>query len=143
MPELRRDGEGPVPQVREDRSIGELFGGLAQDMTLLVRQEVRLARAELGEKIGRASKDLAAVVTGGLFAWVGGLALVAAVILFLTQVAGLVAWLSALIVGAVLAAGGYAALRGALRNLRGMDPTPETTIRTLKDDIAWAKERRP
>ena len=31
----------------EDRSIGELFGELSQDMALLVRQETQLAKTEM------------------------------------------------------------------------------------------------
>jgi hypothetical protein len=38
-----------MPELREDRRIGELFGQLSQDMTLLFRQEVQLARAEMSE----------------------------------------------------------------------------------------------
>ncbi|HET7599979.1 MAG TPA: phage holin family protein [Gemmatimonadales bacterium] len=128
---------------QRERSLGELFGQLTEDMTLLVRQEVQLARTEIGEKVSRASKDLISVTTGAIVAYIGGLALVAALILFLWQVVGITPWLSALIVGVVLAVGGYVMLRGALRDLKRVDPKPERTIRTIKGDIEWAKEQRP
>jgi hypothetical protein len=46
-----------MPALREDRSIGELFGQLTQDMTLLVRQEIQLARVEMSDKISRVTTN--------------------------------------------------------------------------------------
>jgi uncharacterized membrane protein len=83
------------------------------------------------------------VTTGAIVAYVGGLALIAALILFLWQVVGITPWLSALIVGVVLAVGGYIMLRGALRELKRVDPKPERTARRIRGDIEWAKEQRP
>jgi hypothetical protein len=131
-----------MPAVRQERSIGELFGEFSQDMTLLVRQEIRLARTELGEKASAISKRLTSVVAGGVVAYIGALAIVAGVILLLAQVVGIPAWLSALLVGAAMAIGGYIALRGGLRALKTIDPAPRRTVETLKDDVRWAKELR-
>jgi uncharacterized membrane protein YqjE len=128
--------------VREDRSVGELFGELTQDMTLLVRQEVQLARVELEQKASRVGSALGTVGTGGFVAYVGALALVAALILLLADVAGITAWVSALIVGAVLAIAGFVMLQGGLRKLKQTDLTPRRTVETLKDDVQWAKEQR-
>jgi uncharacterized membrane protein YqjE len=131
-----------MPGVREDRSVGELFGELTQDMTLLVRQEVQLARVELEQKASRVGSALGTVGTGGFVAYVGALALVAALILLLADVAGIKAWVSALIVGAVLAITGFVMLQGGLRKLKQTDLTPRRTVETLKDDVQWAKEQR-
>jgi hypothetical protein len=126
--------------VRQDRSLGELFGEFSQDMTLLVRQEIRLARTELGEKASAVSKRLGAVVMGGVIAYLGALALLAGFILLLTQVVGLPAWLSALLLGVALAAGGMLTLNAGLRELKNIDPAPRRTVETIKDDVRWAKE---
>ena len=131
-----------MPAVRQERSIGELFGEFSQDMTLLVRQEIRLARTELGEKATAISKRLTSVVAGSVVAYIGALAIVAGIILLLAQVVGIPAWLSALLVGAAMAIGGYIALRGGLQALKTIDPAPRRTVETLKDDVRWAKELR-
>ena len=131
-----------MPAVRQERSIGELFGEFSQDMALLVRQEIRLARTELGEKATAISKRLTSVVAGSVVAYIGALAIVAGIILLLAQVVGIPAWLSALLVGAAMAIGGYIALRGGLRALKTIDPAPRRTVETLKDDVRWAKELR-
>ena len=126
----------------EQRTIGELFGQLSQDMSLLVRQEVALARVEVGEKVGRFRQEAMSVLAGAAVAYFGALALVAAVILILDQVVGMATWLAALLVGAVLVIIGYVMLQRSLRDLRQIDPTPRRTVATLKDDVEWAKEQR-
>jgi putative superfamily III holin-X len=60
-----------MPELRQERSIGDLFGQLSQDMTLLVRQEVQLARAEMSDKLSRLTKNLISVGAGGFVAYIG------------------------------------------------------------------------
>jgi hypothetical protein len=131
-----------MPALREDRSIGELFGQLSQDMTLLFRQELQLARVEMSEKISQLTGNLVSVVAGGFVAYVGALALVAALILGLHDVAEISPWVSALIVGAIFAVAGYVMLNRGLKELKRVDLAPRRTVETLKDDVQWAKEQR-
>lgn len=138
-----------MPELRQERGIGELFGQLSQDMTMLVRQEVQLARAEMSEKLSRLTANLVSVIAGGFVAYVGGLALVAALILGLNDLANISPWVSALIVGAVLAIAGYAMLRRGLDKLKRVDIAPRRTVenirddvQSIKDDVQWAKEQR-
>lgn len=127
----------------EERSIGELFGELSQDMALLVRQETQLARTEMQQKLSKITTDLVALATGGIVAYLGGLALTAFVILLLIDPIGLKPWLAALIVGAVLGIVGWVMLQRGLKELKRTDPTPRRTVDSIKDDIQWAKEQRP
>jgi hypothetical protein len=131
-----------MPALREERSIGELFGQLSQDMTLLFRQELELARSEMSEKISQVTSNLVSVVAGGFVAYVGALALVAALILGLQEAAEISPWVSALIVGAILAVAGYVMLNRGLKELKRVDLAPRRTVETLKDDVQWAKEQR-
>jgi hypothetical protein len=138
-----------MPELRQERGIGELFGQLSEDMTLLVRQEVQLARAELSEKLSRLTTNLVSVIAGGFVAYVGALALVAALILALNDLASISPWVSALIVGAVLAIAGYALLRRGIGELKRVDLAPRRTVenirddvQAIKDDVQWAKEQR-
>jgi hypothetical protein len=139
-----------MPELRQqERSIGELFGQLTQDMTLLVRQELQLARSEMSEKLSRLTANLVSVVSGGFVAYVGALALVAALILALNDLAEISPWVSALIVGAVLAIAGYIMLKRGLTELKRVDIAPRRTVenikddvQAIKDDVQWAKEQR-
>lgn len=127
----------------EERSIGELFGELSQDMALLVRQETQLAKTEMQQKLSRVTTDLVSLATGGFVAYLGAFALVTAVILLLVDPVGLKPWLAALLVGAVFAIVGWVMLQKGLKDLKRTDPTPRRTVDTIKDDIQWAKEQRP
>jgi hypothetical protein len=130
-------------RTAEERSIGELFGELSQDVGLLVRQEAQLAKTEMQAKLSKVTTDLVALATGGIVALVGGLALTAAVILLLIDPVGLEPWLAALLVGAVMGLVGGVMVQRGLKDLKSTDPTPRRTVETIKDDIQWAKEQRP
>jgi len=126
--------------AREQESLSELVGQLGQDMTLLVRQEVQLARVELGGILSRAVRDSLSLAGAGLLSYVGVLALVAGIVLVLVQVAGVPAWLAALLVGAVLALIGLGMVLTAVRDLRRLGP-PQRTVKTIRDDVQWVKQQ--
>jgi uncharacterized membrane protein len=131
-----------MPELRQqERSIGELFGQLSQDMTLLVRQEIQLARTEMSDKLSRLATNLVSVAAGGFVAYLGGLALVAALILAIRDLANISLAVSALIVGAILAIVGYVMLQRGMKELKRVDLAPRRTVETLKDDVQWAKEQ--
>lgn len=129
-----------MAQPRDDRSLGELFGDLVRETGILVRQEVQLAKAELSRNAAEAGKGVASLVVGGAVVYAGFLALIAAAILALGQ-AGLPWWLSALVVGLVVAAVGALLISRARAALRGANLVPTQTVETLKEDREWAKER--
>jgi hypothetical protein len=132
-----------MPRAREEPTVAELMGELSQDMALLVRQEFQLARTEMSEKVSKVGSSLATVVLGGFLAYVGGLALVAALILVLNNVAHISPWVSALIVGGVFALGGFIAVRGGLSGLKSVDLTPRRTLDTIREDFELVKGQKP
>lgn len=126
--------------LKQERSVGELVGELSSDLSLLMRQEVALAKAEMSQKMAVAAKEGGKVAVGGLLAWIGALALTAAVIAGLHAI-GVALWLSALIVGVIYAAVGFVMLKSGIDGLKKAPPKPERTVQTLKDDVNWAKEQ--
>ena len=126
-------------QEREERSIGELFSELSQKTTTLVRQEIELAKVEMSQKASRVGKNVGFLLIGGVVAYTGLLALVAAGIVLLGQV--IAYWLSAAIIGVVIAAvGGVLVVKGA-NTLRQEEPTPRETVETLQEDKEWLKDQ--
>ena len=125
---------------QDDRSLGELFAELAQETSTLVRQEVELARVELGQKAAGVGRAVASLVLGGAVAYAGFLAIMAAVIVALAD-AGLPWWLSALLVGVVVAGVGYVLVARARTALQRVELAPRRTVETLKEDREWAKEQ--
>jgi drug/metabolite transporter (DMT)-like permease len=121
------------------RSVTELLGDLASQVSALFRKEIQLARAEVGEKIGEAGSSVGFLAAGGI------MALAALIVLLFALVAGLVemgleAWLAGLIVGVVVALAGYALLRTGLSRLKASNLTPRRTAEQLSRDAAAAKE---
>ncbi len=128
-----------MQQSKDERSLGELFADLARDTATLVSQEVALAKTEMTTKATRVGKDIGFLAVGGLIAYAGLLAIIAGVILLLDQIVPL--WVSALIVGLVVAGIGYVLVQRGLTALKREDLTPRQTIESLKEDTQWAKEQ--
>ena len=128
-----------MADLKEERSIGELFSQLAHDTTSLVRQEILLAKVELAQKAGQAGKQVGLIALGGGVAYAGLLAVIAAAILLLGHY--IAVWLAALIIGLVVMGIGYFLSQQQLNALKQLDPTPRATMQTLKQDKEWAKEQ--
>lgn len=123
-----------------DRSMAELLRQLSDQTATLVRQELELAKVELTEKGKQAGIGAGMFGAAGVFGLYALGALTAAAILALgLAVSG---WLAALIVAAALGiiAGGLA-LTGKGRVARGVPPTPEQTVETVKEDVQYTRER--
>lgn len=126
-------------ELRE-RPLGEVARDLTRDVSLLVRQEVALAKAELAQKGRDAAPGLGMIGGAGVVGLMAAGAVTAFLILVLSIF--LPEWLSALIVGTVLAAVAYLLVKqGKERVGDAGAPVPEQTIETVKEDVAWAKTR--
>jgi hypothetical protein len=124
-----------------DRSIPDLLGDLVGQMSTLVRKEVQLARAEVGEKVSEVAGASTSLAIGGALLLGALIIFLQAVAAFLVQWFGLSPGLAALIV-AVLAAGiGYAVLRGGLAKLKSTNLRPDRTVAQLSRDAEVAKEQ--
>jgi len=136
------DPDGPdvfEPRARADRSITALLSDLASETILLIRQEMALLKAELSEKFSRVGQGATALGAGALIAFSGWLVLLAAAVLGLATVVP--AWLAALIVALlVLAIGGALVYIGKSR-FDADSLTPRRTLRSLREDEAWLRER--
>jgi uncharacterized membrane protein YqjE len=128
-----------MQEEKDERSIGELIAELSRETTTLVRQELQLAKVEMSQKASRAGKNVGFLVVGGVVAYTGLLAIMAAVIIVLGNVLAL--WLSALVVGVVIAAVGLVLVIKGANTLRQEDPTPQETIETLKEDREWLRDQ--
>src|SRR6201995_1270405 len=131
--------EPAAPEGSGDRSVAELVSRASQEVSLLIRDELKLARVEMAEKGRRLG------VGGGLFGAAGLTALLAGQVLIAAAVAGLATvlsvWLSALIVAAGLLL--VAAVLGliAKREVKSATPlAPEEAIDGLKADVAEIKK---
>jgi MFS family permease len=127
-------------QATQDRSLAELARRFSLQTTDLARHEVELAKAELRVKGKRAG------IGAGMFSGAGALgfyalgALTAAIIAGIAE--ALPVWAAALIVAAVYGAvAGILALRGKRKVEEATPPMPEQTVRSVKEDVRYTKQR--
>jgi hypothetical protein len=129
-----------MTQVRDERSLGDLFSDLSRETTTLVRKEVQLAKAELTQSATEAARGIGMLVAGGAVAYAGLLFLLLAIVFGLIEV-GWDPWVSALVVGLVVVAIGAILVLRARESLKPANLAPQKTVETLKEDAAWAKEQ--
>jgi hypothetical protein len=128
-----------MERAGEQRSLGELFSELARETGTLVRQEARLATAEMKTKAKTAAQDGVVVGIGGGVAALGGLGIFAALILLAAKVMAL--WAAALLVGGIFLAVGGAVIWLGIRAFRDVDAVPRMTVKTLEDNKRWLREQ--
>ena len=120
-----------------ERSIGELFSRLSREMSLLIQQEIDLAKAELMQKMIPAGTGLAFLVVAALLALgafgAGTAAFITALMLVLP------AWAASLIVMAVWGILAIIFAVVAKQRIQSAAPPAPHTVETLKETVEWAK----
>jgi hypothetical protein len=117
---------------------GQLLGDLSDQVTRLVRNEVKLAQAEVTTKAKKLGVGAGLFGGAGLVAFFGLGVLVTAAVLGLATV--LPGWLAALVVAVVLfAVAGVMALMGKKDVAQAAPPLPTEAIQSVKDDVATVK----
>ena len=125
-----------MTEPSEDKTLGELVQTATRDFSLLIAQEIALAKAEIKRDVAAAGKG------AGLFGGAGFTGLLALLFLSIALafalgrpttlgVGFLLVGLLYLVAAAVLAVSGKRKI--------GQVGAPDKTIETLKDDAAWAK----
>ncbi|MFB0617741.1 phage holin family protein [Streptomyces sp. AGS-58] len=126
-------------QAPGSEPVGELVQRASQQLTELVRGELRLAQAEMKDKGKRYGKG------GGLFGGAGLVGFLMLQALVATAIAALAVplpvWAAALIVTAVLGViAAVMALKGKKEVAQAAPPAPQQTIENVKADVAEIKE---
>ena len=138
-------GAQPAPEVVNGSAdlrhepISDVVKKVSDEASTLVRQEAKLAKAEMTEK----AKEVG--IGAGLFGGAGYMTHLASLGFMLTLIFALAtamaAWLAALIVTVVFAAvAGALALTGKKRIEKAGPPIPEQTVASVKQTIETVKE---
>ena len=123
----------------ETREIVDEIAGIADDLRQMLATEVDLAKAEVREQLQLAVR---VAVWGGVAAvaallTLGWLALTATYALDVT----LPLWLSAALVTVALALVAAICAMAVRSKLRQVNIMPERTVRSVKEDVVWAKQQ--
>jgi uncharacterized membrane protein YqjE len=129
-----------VDPKEPDRSTGELVSSVAGRIGELVRKELELAKVEMSEEVKKGAKASSLLVAGGLLGYLALLLVSVAAALWLDEVMHpAVAFAIVAAVHAVIAA--ILAVVGRKR-LSQVNPKPEQTIESVKEDVEWARTQK-
>ena len=128
-----------MPIAENERSLKDIVKGIIGNIQDIVRSEVRLAKAELADQAVNARSALT-VMGAGALAGIYFLALLLATFVLALAIV-LPAWMAALIVAAVVGILGASLMSVGIGRLRRLNFTPERAIRSVQENIEWAKER--
>ena len=124
----------------EARSTGALVKQLSEQVTVLIRDELKLAQLEMTRKGKQAGIGAGLLGGSGLVALYGVGCLIACAVIAISGVVA--AWLAALVVGAaLLVVAAVAALMGRGRLQKTVPPVPEEAVSSVKADVEEIKER--
>lgn len=124
----------------DTRSLGDIVGDIASDLSTMVRSELELAKTEAKQEVTKAGKSAGLLGAAGISAYFA-LLFLSLFVMYLLANAMEVEW-AALIIFAVWAVA--AAITGVMgrKKMKEIDPKLETTQRTLKEDVQWAKNQK-
>jgi hypothetical protein len=125
----------------ETRSVGELLADMVNQLSMLFRKELQLARAEMGEKVSEAGSAIPGIAGGGALAFGGLILLLMAAAAGISAAFNLAPGWGLLIVGVLAAIIGYTLIRGGIGKLKATNLTPHRTAEQLSRDAQAAKEQ--
>jgi hypothetical protein len=127
-------------QTGTERSLGELLSAMTSDVSLLVRKELELAKAETKDELRTAGRAAGAMGAAAFVGYLAVLMLSFAAAWGLSEV--MAAGWAFLIVGVVYAVIGAVLFVQARARAREISPVPQQTVETLKEDVEWARARK-
>ncbi len=123
-----------------DRSLGSLVSSLTGDMSKLMRQELALAKVELREEAKTAGRAAGMLGGAAFAAWMTAIFLSVTVMWLLGKVMDLT--LAALIVTLIWGIAAVVLAMNGKKKLQAVNPKPEQTIDSLKEDAQWLKAQK-
>jgi Flp pilus assembly protein TadB len=137
---MTHSGAADQAAAVKERSTSELVKTLAEQVSVLVRDEMKLAQLELARKGKRAGTGMGMMGGGALIALYGVACLIACAIIAISHV--LPAWLAALVVGAaLLVTAAVVALAGRANVKKATPPVPTEAVDSVKTDVAQIRQR--
>ena len=126
--------------AKQYSSVPNAFSQVITDLADLMQKEMRLARAELSEKLSISIRAGVWMSVAAVLAIASGFLIVQASVLGLSAATGIALHWSCLLVAAVLAAAAGAGFTKGRADVPDQ-LTPERAINQVKQDIAVAKEQ--
>ena len=125
--------DGNQPQDTADKSLGDVVAEVSEKASLLVREEIELAKAEVRDKVSKLAKGAAVGAAAGVFLVFGVTMFFHGLSWFITDLLDEPPWVGFAIVTALLVLlAAIAGLVAARLFKRGSPPTPQLAIEEAK-----------
>lgn len=125
--------------AQPQRTMSDVLQDIVSNIQQIIRSEFVLAKVEVTEKAQKASKPAVITAAGVVLAFYGlGFLLLAAI--YALSLA-MPTWLAALIIGFFVAILAGIFVGAGISALKRIDPVPEKTVQTVKENVQWAKDR--
>ncbi len=122
-------------------TLGQLVNGLVSDASLLLRQELALAKHEIYEE-ARKTKTAAVYIGAGIgIATLGGLLFILMLVHLLRYLTDWPLWTSYAIIGGVCIIIGVVLLYRGKQQISQIDMVPQQTVETMKENARWFKKK--
>jgi len=124
--------------VAEDRSVSDVLQDILRNLQDMVRFEIRLAKTEIREEVKEA-------VTSSVWIAAGTVGAVSAWIFLLWTLAYALAtrmpmWAATLVIAVVMTAAATMLIMGGVQRARRIQPIPERTVESVKENLEWIKQ---
>lgn len=130
---------GATAPERSEPSLGTLLTDMTEQVSVLMRREVELARVETEEKIAKAVGSAVSMIKGGAIAYAGFIVLLLGIGYGLGTVMDL--WISMLIVGIITLIIGGLMLMAGRSAMSEVNFVPEKTIKSVQNSVDMIKEK--
>ena len=120
-----------------DRSISAVLHDIVGNIQDIVRCEIRMAKTELTEELGKSRSALMLFGIGALMLTFSALFLLLAAVYALSLLVP--EWAAALIVGAGVCAIAALCVGAGVKRLKAVRAAPKTVV-SLKENVEWAKQ---
>jgi hypothetical protein len=127
--------------LRYGKSIPEIFTDVVTNLTLLVRNEGRLARVEISENVTKVAAGLGLVVGGAVLLIPALVILLQALVTVMVQQLNMTPPLAALIAGGIVLVVGLILLLVGIGRIKLDTLMPDRTIHQIQQDAAVAKDQ--
>ena len=121
-----------------ERSVADVLQDILRNLQEIVRSEMRLAKVEVRDEARQAVSSgiwIAAGLVGALSAWSFLLWTVA--YLLATRMS---TWAATLTVAVVLSCAAAVLIIGGIRRVKHIQPIPEQTVESIKENLEWMKQ---
>jgi hypothetical protein len=111
------------------------------DATLLLHQELALAKYELYEEARKTKSAVVSLASGIGIGAIGGLLLIIMLVHLLRALTEWPLWVCYGIIGGICLGGGGAMLYSARKQMSEIELIPQDTIKSLKENVQWLKRK--